>query len=66
LGEVVALDYDSLGPLGADFSRPDSLAATVRAVKAQLIVNAAAHTALDKAETETELARGINDAGQPV
>jgi dTDP-4-dehydrorhamnose reductase len=60
LGEVVALDFDSPGPLPADFSRPESLAATVRAVAPQVIVNAAAHTAVDKAESEPELARTIN------
>jgi dTDP-4-dehydrorhamnose reductase len=47
LGETVALDLDSAGPLCADFSRPESLAATVHAVKPRLIVNAAAHTAVD-------------------
>lgn len=60
LGEVVALDFDSPGPLTADFSKPESLAATVRAVSPQIIVNAAAHTAVDKAESEPELARAIN------
>jgi len=60
LGEVVALDFDSPGPLSADFSRPESLAATVRAVAPQVIVNAAAHTAVDKAEAEPDLARAIN------
>ena len=60
LGEVVALDFDSPGPLTADFSRPESLAATVRAVAPQIIVNAAAHTAVDKAESEPDLARAIN------
>lgn len=60
LGEVVALDFDSPAPLTADFSRPESLAATVRAVAPQIIVNAAAHTAVDKAESEPELARAIN------
>ena len=44
LGEVIALDFDSPGPLKADFSNPESLAATVRAVAPNLIVNAAAHT----------------------
>jgi len=62
LGEVVALDFDSPGPLSADFSRPESLAATVRAVAPQVIVNAAAHTAVDKAEGEPDLARTINAA----
>ena len=60
LGEVVALDFDSPGPLSGDFSKPESLAATVRAVAPQIIVNAAAHTAVDKAETEPGLARTIN------
>ena len=60
LGEVVALDFDSPGPLKADFSNPESLAATVRAVAPQLIVNAAAHTAVDKAESEPDFARALN------
>ena len=57
LGDVVALDLDSPGDLQADFSRPESLARTVRLVAPQVIVNAAAHTAVDKAESEPELAR---------
>jgi len=59
LGEVVALDFRSR-ELSADFSRPDSLAATVAAVKPDLIVNSAAHTAVDKAESEPALAQAIN------
>ena len=60
LGEVVALDFDSAGPLKADFSVPESLAATLRAVAPNIIVNAAAHTAVDKAEAEPDLARMLN------
>jgi dTDP-4-dehydrorhamnose reductase len=60
LGEVVALDFDSPGALRADFSQPESLAATVMAVAPHIIVNAAAHTAVDKAESEPDLARAIN------
>ena len=60
LGEVVALDRDSPTPLAADFSQPERLAATVRAVAPDVIVNAAAHTAVDKAESEPALARSIN------
>ncbi|HKX43854.1 MAG TPA: dTDP-4-dehydrorhamnose reductase [Burkholderiaceae bacterium] len=60
LGELVALDFDSPAPLTADFSKPESLAATVRAVAPQIIVNAAAHTAVDKAESEPEFARTLN------
>ena len=60
LGEVIALDFDSTGPLKANFADPESLAATVRAVAPHLIVNAAAHTAVDKAESEPEFARALN------
>ncbi|MDH5537974.1 MAG: dTDP-4-dehydrorhamnose reductase [Rhizobacter sp.] len=60
LGEVIALDFDSPGPLSADFTKPESLAATVRAVRPAIIANAAAHTAVDKAESEPELAHAIN------
>jgi dTDP-4-dehydrorhamnose reductase len=59
LGEIVAIDLDSKG-LVADFTRPDALAATVRAVRPDVIVNAAAHTAVDKAESEPALAHTIN------
>jgi dTDP-4-dehydrorhamnose reductase len=60
LGELIALDFDSPGSLNADFSQPEAVAATVRAIAPQIIVNAAAHTAVDKAESEPDLARTIN------
>lgn len=59
LGEVVALDHDS-APLCGDFSRLHDLANTVRTVRPNVIVNAAAHTAVDRAEGERELAHTIN------
>jgi len=59
LGEVVALDSSSTTLCG-DFTNLDGLAATVEAVRPDFIVNAAAHTAVDKAESEPELARTIN------
>ncbi len=59
LGELTALDFDSPG-LSADFSQPESLAATVQALRPQIIVNAAAHTAVDQAQAEPDLARRIN------
>jgi dTDP-4-dehydrorhamnose reductase len=59
LGEVVALDYDS-NDLCGDFSKPDLLAQTIRTVAPDVIVNAAAHTAVDKAESEPELVRTLN------
>lgn len=60
LGELIALDFDSTGQLSGDFSQPEAVAATVRLVAPDLIVNAAAHTAVDKAESEVDLARLIN------
>jgi dTDP-4-dehydrorhamnose reductase len=63
LGEIVALDHDSTANpdgLHGDFSRPEALAATVAAVRPDVIVNAAAHTAVDKAQSEPDLARALN------
>lgn len=60
LGELIALDFDSAGDLSGDFSQPEAVAATVRRVAPDLIVNAAAHTAVDKAESEVDLTRLIN------
>jgi len=59
LGEVVALASDSTD-FHADFSRPDELGDTVLKVRPDVIVNAAAHTAVDKAESEPDLARKLN------
>ena len=59
LGQVTALDFDSQDHCG-DFSKPEDIAATVRALQPDVIVNAAAHTAVDKAEREPELARLLN------
>ena len=60
LGELVACDFDSADELRADFSQPESLAGLVQRVRPDVIVNAAAHTAVDKAESEPELARALN------
>lgn len=65
LGELVALDFDS-PTLHADFSRPEGLAETVRQVRPDVIVNAAAHTAVDKAESEPALAEALNATGPAV
>ena len=59
LGELVAVDFDS-SDLCGDFTNLDGLMQTVRAVNPHVIVNAAAHTAVDKAESEPELVRTIN------
>ncbi|WP_212645079.1 dTDP-4-dehydrorhamnose reductase [Delftia sp. PE138] len=63
LGELVALERqgDAGGQgLCGDLSRLDELARTVRALRPDVIVNAAAHTAVDKAESEPEQARLLN------
>jgi len=63
LGDVVALDFDAAknpGQLCGDFSNLDGLAQTVRIVAPDVIVNAAAHTAVDRAESEPELVRTLN------
>ena len=59
LGHVTALDHDSTGHCG-DFANPAGIADTVRALRPDIIVNAAAHTAVDKAESELDLARLLN------
>lgn len=59
LGEVLALDRHS-SPYCGDLSKPEQLAQTVLAYKPDFIVNAAAHTAVDKAESEPDLARCLN------
>jgi len=54
-GEVVAL-----GRAECDLSDPARLAAVVREAKPQAIVNAAAYTAVDRAESEEALAFAVN------
>jgi len=60
LGELVALDRSVVDGLTGDLSDLEALRATIRQVKPDLIVNAAAYTAVDKAESETDLAERVN------
>lgn len=59
LGTVTALDRHSTEFCG-DVSQLDELSRTIRELKPNIIVNAAAYTAVDKAESDTELAQCIN------
>ena len=55
LGDVVACDRSTL-----DLADPASIVDVVRRVRPQIIVNAAAYTGVDRAETERETALAIN------
>lgn len=57
LGEVISADRALL-----DFSKANDIGKFVRSYRPSLIVNAAAYTAVDKAESEVELARAVNTA----
>ncbi len=55
LGEVIALDYPQI-----DLGHPETLRPLIRQVAPQLLINAAAYTNVDKAESESDLAWQIN------
>lgn len=57
LGECIALDFPRV-----DFGEPDSLRGLLRSLCPGIIVNAAAYTAVDRAEQEPELAFAVNAA----
>ena len=57
LGRVTALDRR-----GMDLADPDSIRSAIRACDPQIIINAAAYTAVDQAESEPELALAVNGA----
>ncbi len=63
LGDVIALGRDAnrnVDGLCGDLTQLDGLRTTLRRVRPDVIVNAAAHTAVDKAESEVELATLLN------
>ena len=53
--EVIALDRAAL-----DLARPEAIVQCIRDAKPRLIVNAAAYTAVDRAESEPDLAHAVN------
>jgi dTDP-4-dehydrorhamnose reductase len=54
-GEVIAVDRTRL-----DLSRPESIRQAMAEIQPDLVINAGAYTAVDKAETEPELANAVN------
>lgn len=61
LGDVIALGYPEI-----DMSNPENIRSMVRQHSPEIIVNATAYTAVDKAESETELAYAVNAEGPHV
>jgi dTDP-4-dehydrorhamnose reductase len=59
LGELIALGRDSADYCG-DLTNSDGLADAIESLRPNVIVNAAAYTAVDKAESEPDLACQIN------
>jgi dTDP-4-dehydrorhamnose reductase len=59
--ELVACDRESL-----DLADPDAIAARMREVRPRVIVNCAAYTAVDRAETDRDAARAVNGTGPGV
>ena len=65
IGDIVAATRDGVSPdathcITADLARADSLASALDEARADVIVNAAAYTAVDRAEDEPELADRVN------
>ncbi|MET0951543.1 MAG: dTDP-4-dehydrorhamnose reductase [Pseudomonas sp.] len=58
VGELVVLGRDQL-----DLAQPQQIRQQVQSVRPDLIINAAAHTAVDQAESEPDLAFAINATG---
>lgn len=60
LGQVIALDRAGVDGLVGDLRDLDGIRQTLRQIKPDVVVNAAAYTAVDKAESDSEEARRIN------
>ncbi len=66
LGQLIALDRHRAEELCGDLADLDGLRATIRKIRPDIIVNAAAYTAVDKAEAEPLLAECVNAAASQV
>jgi dTDP-4-dehydrorhamnose reductase len=63
LGSPMGVEVIAVGRPELDLADPDSVQAALAAARPNAIVSAAAYTAVDKAETEKELAFAVNGAG---
>ena len=61
LGGLTAVDYPDI-----DMARPETLRQLVREAAPEVIINAAAYTAVDKAESQHDLAYAVNAGGPAV
>lgn len=61
LGEIVAVDHAD-----CNFADPETIRSLVRGVRPDVIVNPAAYTAVDKAESERDLAFAVNAAAPAI
>ena len=57
LGEVIAYDYPEV-----DFAKVDDLLETISLLRPEVVINAVAYTAVDRAESQPELAHLVNAA----
>ncbi|MCK5877842.1 MAG: dTDP-4-dehydrorhamnose reductase [Candidatus Marithrix sp.] len=60
LGQVLAVGRNHKTQVFLDLSNPDSIRSVMREVKPDIVINAAAYTAVDNAEKESKLAYIIN------
>lgn len=60
LGELIALDRNGSADLAGDLTNLDGIRRTIQTVKPDIIVNAAAYTAVDQAEKDTDAAFHLN------
>jgi len=60
LGQVIGADMPPFVGTTVNLAQPQTLAAVLNAIKPNIVINAAAYTAVDRAEQERELATTIN------
>lgn len=61
--EVIGLDRSGVEPWRVDITQPEDLRAAVGRAQPQMVINCAAYTAVDKAESEPEQAMAVNRDG---